>query len=62
MEKWEIISNSDIWLDMRDIRNKIVHDYMPEQIAEMYVLIRHEFYDEFSLVVKKFKEINLRCR
>lgn len=35
MEKLGLISNIDIWLDMRDIRNKIVHDYVPEKIATL---------------------------
>jgi len=53
MEKLELISNIDIWLDMRDIRNKTVHDYLPEKIAEIYQLVRGEFYDELILLESK---------
>lgn len=59
MEKFELISNIDIWLDMRDIRNRIVHDYTPEKIAEMYKLIRHEFYDELNQLEYKIKHNNI---
>ena len=55
MEKFELISNIDIWLDMRDIRNRIVHDYTPEKIAEMYKLIRYEFYEELNRLEYKIK-------
>ena len=55
MEKFELISNIDIWLDMRDIRNRIVHDYTPEKIAEMYKLIRYEFYEELNQLEYKIK-------
>jgi hypothetical protein len=39
MEKLGLVSGIDIWLEMRDVRNRIVHDYVPEKIAEMYRLI-----------------------
>ena len=54
MEKLGVISNIDIWLDMRDIRNKIVHDYMPEKVADMLHLIRHDFYDELIRLEQHF--------
>lgn len=53
MEKFGLISNIDIWLEMRDIRNRIVHDYVPEKIAQMYQLIRGEFYDELCKLEKE---------
>ncbi|WP_305909899.1 hypothetical protein Q9L42_003060 [Methylomarinum sp. Ch1-1] len=49
----------DIWLDMRDIRNKIAHDYVPEKMAEMYQLIRGEFYSELNLLNQKIAQIVL---
>ena len=57
MEKLELISNIDIWLEMRDIRSRIVHDYVPEKIAEMYQLIRGEFYNELRQLDQKLKKI-----
>lgn len=57
MEKLGLVTNIDIWLEMRDLRNRIVHDYAPEKMAEMYQLIRSEFYNELSEVDKKIKQI-----
>jgi hypothetical protein len=48
MEKLGAISSLDIWLDMRDIRNRIVHDYAPGKIAQMFHLIRNDFYHELT--------------
>jgi len=59
MEKLELISNIDVWLEMRDIRNRIVHDYVPEKIAEMYQLIRGEFYNELRQLDQKIKQIEI---
>lgn len=48
MEKLDVISSLDVWLEMRDIRNRIVHDYVPEKIAQMYALIRKDFFAELT--------------
>jgi len=37
--KWGVISDVDLWFGMRDLRNRIAHDYLPEQLAEIYGLI-----------------------
>ena len=36
MEKLDLVSNTNLWLQMRNGRNRIVHDYLPEQTAQMY--------------------------
>ena len=36
MEKLELITSTDLWMAMRDVRNRVVHDTMPEQIANLY--------------------------
>ena len=36
MEKLGMVSNTDLWLSMRNVRNRIVHDYLPEQTAQMF--------------------------
>jgi hypothetical protein len=43
MEKLELISSTDLWMEMRDVRNRVVHDYMPEQIANLYQAITVTF-------------------
>jgi len=53
MEKAGYISDADRWLDMRLIRNKITHDYLPRQIAGFFTLIRGPFAEELQFVKKK---------
>ncbi len=36
MEKTGIVSSVEIWFRMRDVRNRIVHDYLPQEVKEMY--------------------------
>ena len=51
MEKLEIISSTILWLQMRDVRNRIVHDYLPEEIKDMY----DEIMDAFGKELLKLK-------
>ena len=46
MEKLDLISSHELWLLMRDIRNRIVHDYLPEQIKDIYDLISGPYSQE----------------
>ena len=48
MEKVELITNTPIWMRMRDVRNRIVHDYLPEQTKDMFDSIMGEFYRELK--------------
>lgn len=43
MEKLGWVSSAELWMTMRSIRNKIVPDYLPEQVAEMFRLIAGPF-------------------
>ncbi|MBN1552629.1 nucleotidyltransferase substrate binding protein [bacterium] len=56
MEKTEMISSLDIWFRMRDVRNRIVHDYLPEDIQALYNDIQHSFAKE--LIRLKNKTVN----
>jgi len=46
MEKLRWVSSADLWMAMRSIRNKIVHDYLPEQVAAMFAQIAGPFAQE----------------
>jgi len=46
MEKIGLISSTPLWMTMRDVRNRIVHDYAPEQTKAMFSSIMNEFYKE----------------
>ncbi len=43
MEKIGLISSTDLWMEMREVRNRIVHDYLPEQIKALYDSIMYEY-------------------
>jgi uncharacterized protein YutE (UPF0331/DUF86 family) len=47
MEKVGVITAVELWLRMRDVRNRIVHDYLPEEIKDLYDSILGEMGDEF---------------
>lgn len=59
MAKRGIISKTvDEWLDIRGLRNKIAHDYLPEQLSQMYEIIEN-FYPEIKNALENInKQIN----
>jgi nucleotidyltransferase substrate binding protein (TIGR01987 family) len=44
--KWGLIGDVELWFRMRDLRNRIVHDYLPEKLAEIYILIVRDYAPE----------------
>ncbi|MCK4422664.1 MAG: nucleotidyltransferase substrate binding protein [Candidatus Omnitrophica bacterium] len=58
MEKTELIESTYLWMEMRDIRNRIVHDYLPEQIKKIYDLIIDKFGKELSQLRSKIRDIH----
>lgn len=36
MEKLGFISSAAIWLTLRDLRNRIAHEYLPEELQKIY--------------------------
>ncbi len=48
MEKLGLISDVSLWLQMRDIRNQIVHDYLPNQRQKMFDDITGPFFAEIT--------------
>lgn len=36
MEKLGFISETAVWLAMRDVRNRIAHEYLPDELAKIY--------------------------
>lgn len=43
MAKWGLIEDEETWFRMRDLRNRIAHDYLPEQLRDIYAAI-HDIY------------------
>lgn len=50
MEKIGLITSTELWLAMRNIRNRMVHDYLPAQVAQMFEVVA----GEFGLELKRF--------
>jgi uncharacterized protein YutE (UPF0331/DUF86 family) len=36
LAKLKIVAEAEQWLEMREVRNRIAHDYLPEQAAAIY--------------------------
>lgn len=41
--KWRLIDDVDLWFRMRDLRNRIAHDYLPEHLRRIYEAISGEY-------------------
>ena len=46
MEKPGVVRSGFLWMQMRNIRNRIVHHYLPELVAEMFDLLTRVFAPE----------------
>lgn len=47
MEKVRLISGLTTWIALRDLRNRVVHDYLPDELASLYAAIIGEAVPEF---------------
>jgi nucleotidyltransferase substrate binding protein (TIGR01987 family) len=57
MAKLSFVSDVELWMRMRDVRNRISHDYLPGQVRQIYDDIRTEFTPELerlSEMVRKY--------
>ena len=53
MQKIGLVSSVELWMEMRDFRNRIAHDYLPEQLVAMLNTIRDRFRSEIDLSITK---------
>ena len=61
MEKLNLITETSTWMAMRDVRNRIVHDYLPEDVKQIYQEIRDKFSDELFFMrtqISQLTELN----
>ncbi len=56
MEKIGIVSSVELWMDMRDVRNRIVHDYLPEEAKSRFDDIMYRFSDELKTILYTLKK------
>ena len=57
MAKLGFISGLETWLRMRDVRNRIAHEYLPEELARIYEAIVTEAARELRGLHGKLEEI-----
>jgi uncharacterized protein YutE (UPF0331/DUF86 family) len=57
MEKVGFITDREIWLNMRDVRNRIAHEYLPEELAKIYGAIVEVGASEMRKTASKLSEI-----
>ena len=57
MEKLQLVTSLEVWMNMRDVRNRIVHDYLPQQTQEMFASIMNEFYAELKYSQQKIADL-----
>jgi len=58
VEKLKLITDTERWMDMRDVRNRIVHDYSPEQLHRLYADIRGPFFDELKHLEAQLRQVS----
>ncbi len=59
MEKYGLIDSIDTWFEMRDIRNRIVHEYMSDSISKIYNEILNKYSNELIDTKNKINKINI---
>lgn len=55
-EKLWLISSTEKWLDMRSLRNKIVHDYIENLASDLIFIIQNHYDDEIKNTLKILRE------
>lgn len=58
MEKLGLVSSVQLWIEMRDQRNRIVHEYLPEKIKQIY----QELVGKMSKELVAVKEAGVKIR
>ncbi len=54
-EKSELILSTSEWMQMRQIRNRIAHDYLPDEIGFYYQMINDKYIKQISYLIEKIK-------
>ncbi|MGE5342977.1 MAG: hypothetical protein ACM3SY_15995 [Candidatus Omnitrophota bacterium] len=56
MEKLDFIDSVSVGMEMRDVRNKIAHEYLPEAIKDIYDHVMGPLGDQLRRIKRKIKE------
>lgn len=53
MEKMRLISSTALWIEIRDVRNRIIHEYLPEKVKSIYDDVTGKMAGELIQLKKK---------
>ena len=55
----DLITNTQLWVAMRDVRNRIVHDYLPKDVKQIYDSIQNQFGNELKQLQSKLIDLSI---
>ena len=55
----DLITSTQLWVAMRDVRNRIVHDYLPKDIKQTYDVIQNQFGNELTQLQSKLIDLSI---
>ena len=55
----DLITSTQLWVAMRDVRNRIVHDYLPKDIKQIYDSIQNQFGNELKQLKSKLIDLSI---
>ena len=55
----DLITSTQLWVAMRDGRNRIVHDYLPKDIKQIYDAIQNQFGNELKQLKSKLIDLSI---
>jgi len=55
----DLITSTQLWVAMRDVRNRIVHDYLPKDIKQIYDVSQNQFGNELKQLQSKLIDLSI---
>ena len=55
----DLITSTQLWVAMRDVRNRIVQDYLPKDIKQIYDSIQNQFGNELKQLQSKLIDLSI---
>ena len=55
----DLITSTQLWVAMRDVRNRIVHDYLPKDIKQIYDAVQNQFGNELKQLKSKLIDLSI---
>ena len=55
----DLITSTQLWVAMRDVQNRIVQDYLPKDIKQIYNAIQNQFGNELTQLQSKLIDLSI---